>query len=189
MDDLDALLERLVTSIAATLGPLLAPYAGEQVYAVALLTDSDVTTVGLTAHSEEALARLVAALPGEDRDDPGMRTHLRWWPDEWGDGDLGVVPEGGAEPLARVSDALARAADAAPDHARWRSTGRTLLDAALGDARVRARHAEVAPGSAPVLLVTDTDGAAGPTVASLDALDRDHPEPALVAAARAYFSA
>ncbi|MDN7122103.1 DUF4303 domain-containing protein [Nocardioides sp. ChNu-153] len=80
MDDLDALRDRLVTSIVATLGPLLAPYDGERVYAVALLTDSDVSTVGLAAHGEGALARLVAAQSAADRDDEGMRAHLRWWP-------------------------------------------------------------------------------------------------------------
>lgn len=104
-----------------------------------------------------------------------------------------MVPEVGAEPLVRVSDALAHAhdaaLDAAPDAGQWRRVGRALLVDALGDARVRARLAEVAPGSHPVLFVTDTDGAMAPTVASIDALNRDHPDPDLVAAARAHLGA
>ncbi|MDT9593998.1 DUF4303 domain-containing protein [Nocardioides zeae] len=180
--------ERLVAAIVGTLGPTLRRLAGEHLYAVALTTDDDVMTVDLLAHTEEALARLTGGAVDEDGTDGEAAAYLRWWPDEWGASSDDVAPDDGAETLVTLSRALADAGDAAPDHDRWRTRGRDLLDAALGDERVRAALAAHRPVSAPVLFVTTTDGDLARTVASLDALNPDHPRPALVAAARAYLS-
>lgn len=178
MADLDDLRERLVLSLLGTLGPALRARTGERVYAAALTTDSDLVTVDLALHTEEALVRLTAGTPDDDA------AHYRWWPDERASTSDGVVPDDGAETLAALSRALWDASDEAPDHDVWRRTARAALEGALGAARVRAR---LAPHS-PVLFVTDTDGYPERTAASVTALNADHPDPALVDSARAYFA-
>jgi hypothetical protein len=183
-----ALRERIVTSLRATVGPMLRDRAAEHLYALAVTTDSDVVTLRLVAHTEEALAALLAGSEdaAEDAD------HYRWWPDEWGISDEGVTPQDGVEPTTGICRALFEASDALGDdrslHGKWRERARAVLEDALGDPRVRAGVADVNPAWCPVLFVTDTDGDMRPTVRSIDALNDGHPDPALVASARAYFA-
>lgn len=177
----DDLREQLVAGILRDLGPALRALAGERLYVVAVTTDSDVMTARLVAHTDEAWQRLVHRQGATDA--PEHRTFLRWWPDEWD----APADEPAPDDLVAGSRALAAAKDAAPDHDAWREHGRAVLDAALGDRRVRARIARHAPPSTPVLLVTDTDGPMRPTVTSIDRLNVGHPDPGLVAEARAWF--
>lgn len=175
--ELEQLRERIVRSIVATLGPMLAPHAKDRLYVVALTTDSDATTVRLTAHTEEALAELIG-------DDPDADSTYRWWPDEWEIVDDDVVPDDGVAPLVDRSAEVAAAA--AGDGDRWTEQVRVMLDGALGDPRVAARLAEINSGWRPVRFVTDTDGAMDRTVRSIDTLNTaDAP---LAADARAYFA-
>lgn len=177
MADLDDLRERLALSLVGTLGPALRARAGERVYVAALTTDSDLVTVDLALHTEEALAHLTADSPQDHL------AHYRWWPDEWAGTTDDLEPDGGAESLVALSRALWDASDEAPDHDAWRRSAHAVLEGALGDARVRA----VLAGHAPVLFVADTDGGPERTAASVATLNAAHPDPALVAAARTYF--
>ncbi|MFG2088479.1 MULTISPECIES: DUF4303 domain-containing protein [unclassified Spirillospora] len=182
---LSALQERISLSIVSALDPMLGARAAERLYVVALTTDGDVMTVRLTAHTEEALAVLLA--DSGEGDDLDWTEYCRWWPDEWRTGD-GGVPAGDAGSLVTRSRELADAKDAAHDHAQWRTHARAMLVRALGDVRVAAAITAINPGWRPVLFVTDTDGDMRPTVHSIDVLNAGHASPALVTAARAFFS-
>ncbi|MDQ0983016.1 DUF4303 domain-containing protein [Streptomyces sp. V2I9] len=181
--------ERIVMSLCATVGPMLRGRTAEDLYALAITTDSDIVTLRLVAHTEEALQALL--LEGgegaaEDAD------HYRWWPDEWRISDDGVTPENGSESTVDLCKVMfAASGDVSghgPDaHEQWRERARAMLENALGDPRVRARLAEVEPAWRPVLFVTDTDGDMRPTVRSIDVLNAGHPNSALVASAREYF--
>lgn len=175
--DLDALRERLVASLVATVAPMLAPVAHESLYVMALTTDSDCITVRLVAHTEEALDLITG---GEDDPD------VRWWPDEWAIANDDVTPDGGHESTAQIAGSLYEMVDELdPD---WPAAAREVFDAALGDLRVRRAIAGVNPSWDPVLFVTDTDGDLARTVVSLVELNREHPDRHLVDAAVAYFA-
>jgi hypothetical protein len=174
--DLDDLRERIVVSLAGTAAPMLRPLADQALYVVAVTTDSDCITLRLLAHTEEALDLLTG---GEDDPD------TRWWPDEWEVADDDVVPDHGAESTSEISRTLFGTLD--DDDPTWPDRARDLFDSALGDARVREAIAGVNPTWQPVMFVTDTDGDLARTVVSLESLNRDHPNPDLVAAAVAYF--
>ncbi|MET7641378.1 DUF4303 domain-containing protein [Streptomyces sp. NPDC005438] len=178
--EVSELRERLVRSLVATLGPVLSAHRDEELYALALTTDSDVITVRLAAHTEEALASMGVA--PEDLD------HFRWWPDEWGISDEGVVPENGVESLVALSEELFDRHAAFPDHQLWVRQAREVLDQALGDERVRARLSAMNADWHPVLFVVDTDGDPGPTVRGIEVLNPGHPHPERVAAARRHFA-
>ncbi|MFM9368569.1 DUF4303 domain-containing protein [Streptomyces sp. Da 82-17] len=202
---MSALQERIVASLCATVGPLLRGRAAEELYALALTTDSDVVTLRLVAHTEEALAALLAhaGVGAADEGGDDDADHYRWWPDEWaevpGASDDFVTPEGGVESTGDLCDALyaAHASLGERDdededdvlHDAWCARARAVLDGALGDPRVRAALAGINPAWRPVLFVTDTDGDMRETVHSIDTLNSVHPAPApaLVASARSYF--
>ncbi|KUN85284.1 hypothetical protein AQJ66_14075 [Streptomyces bungoensis] len=176
--------ERIVTSVCATLSPMLKAHASEELYALAITTDSDVVTLRLVAHTEEALGTL---LEENDVTADEEADHYRWWPDEWRISDDDVSPENGVESTADISEAMLAASDArADDPYTRRDLARAALEGALGDPRVRAGIAEVNPGWHPVLFVADTDGDTRPTARSIDDLNQGHPDPALIASARGY---
>ncbi|RLK23076.1 uncharacterized protein DUF4303 [Micromonospora sp. M71_S20] len=182
--DMPALHERIVVHICATIGPMLERRATEELYAVALTTDSDVITVRLATHTEEAL-RLLVDVDDEYADD------YRWWPDEWVVADDDGTPEQGVESTAQISrdmfDTHLSLGEDAKAHGEWCERARATLEDALGDRRVRASIAAVNPAWHPVLFVTDTDGDQRPTVRSIDLLNTGHPNPDLVASARSFF--
>ncbi|MFV2116111.1 DUF4303 domain-containing protein [Micromonospora sp. LOL_025] len=182
--DMPALHERIVTSICATIRPMLERRASEELYAVALTTDSDVITVNLLAHTEEALDALVKA-------DDAYADGYRWWPDEWAVADDHGTPGHGVESLVQISrdmfDTHLSLGDDDEAYGEWRVRARATLEAALGDHRVRAGIAVVNSAWHPVLFVTDTDGNAHLTVRSIDLLNAGHPNPDLVASARDFF--
>ncbi|MEU4779683.1 DUF4303 domain-containing protein [Micromonospora sp. NPDC023633] len=182
--DMPALRERIVASVCATIGPMLERRASEELYAVALTTDSDVITVNLLAHTEEALKVLVEA-------DDSYADGYRWWPDEWVVADDDGTPGHGVESMVQISrdmfDTHLSLGDDAEAHGEWCVRARATLEEALGDPRVRASIADVNPAWHPVLFVTDTDGNSHLTVRSIDLLNDDHPNPGLVASARDFF--
>ncbi|MEW2376977.1 DUF4303 domain-containing protein [Micromonospora sp. NPDC047812] len=182
--DMPALHERIVASICATIRPMLERRASEELYAVALTTDSDVITVNLLAHTEEALDALVKA-------DDAYADGYRWWPDEWAVADDQTTPEHGVESMVQISrdmfDTHLSLGDDDEAHDEWCVRARATLEAALGDHRVRASIAGVNSTWHPVLFVTDTDGNAHLTVRSIDLLNDGHPNPDLVASARDFF--
>ncbi|MFI6821304.1 DUF4303 domain-containing protein [Micromonospora sp. NPDC050187] len=182
--DMPALRERIVANICATIGPMLERRASEELYAVALTTDSDVVTVSLMAHTEEALKVLVEA-------DDEYADGYRWWPDEWVVTNDGGTPEHGVESMVQISrdmfdTHLALGGDDGA-HGEWCVRARATLEDALGDHRVRTSIANVNSSWHPVLFVTDTDGNAHLTVRSIDLLNDGHPNPDLVASARDFF--
>jgi len=176
MPDMEELRERIVASLAATAGLMLRPLADQALYVVAVTTDSDCISLRLLAHTEEALA----ALTGRE-DDPDTR----WWPDEWEISDDDITPDDGVESTVQLSRTLYGTLD--EDDPDWPDRARDLFDSALGDPQVRDAIAGVNPDWRPVRFVTDTDGDLARTVASLESLNPDHPNPDLVAAAVAYF--
>lgn len=182
--DMPALRERIVASICATIGPMLEGRASEELYAVALTTDSDVVTVTLLAHTEEALQVLVEA-------DDAYADGYRWWPDEWAVTDDQGAAEPGVESMVQISRDMFDTHDSLGDddeaHGEWCLRARATLEDALGDHRVRASIADINPAWHPVLFVTDTDGNAHLTVRSIDLLNDGHPNPDLVASARDFF--
>ena len=174
--DMDELRERIVASLAATAGPLLRPLADQVLYVMAVTTDSDCITLRLLAHTEEAL---------EERTGGEEDSYVRWWPDEWDISDDGITPDDGVESTGTIGRTLYGTLD--DDDPTWPDRARDLFDSALGDPRVRAAIARVNPAWRPVLFVTDTDGDLARTVACLESLNRDHPNPDLLASAVAYF--
>ncbi|MEH0970131.1 DUF4303 domain-containing protein [Micromonospora sp. CPCC 205546] len=182
--DMPALHERIVANICATIGPTLKRRASEKLYAVALTTDSDVITVNLVTHTEEALDVLTKA-------DDAYADGYRWWPDEWAVADDHGAPEHGVESMTHISrdmyDTHLALGDDHEAHGEWCVRARATLEDALGDPRVRASIADVNPAWHPVLFVTDTDGNAHLTVRSIDLLNDGHPNPDLVASARDFF--
>lgn len=181
--EIDTWRERIVSSVCATLSPMLRARASEELYALAITTDSDVVTLRLVAHTEEALGTLLEEndVTAEDEAD-----HYRWWPDEWRISDDDVSPENRVESTADISDVMFQASAALADDT-WRDRARAALESALGDPHVRTCIAKVNPGWHPVLFVTDTDGDTRPTARSIDDLNQRHPDPALVTSARRYF--
>lgn len=182
--ELRDLYERLVASFVATLGPMLTSHADEDLYALAVTTDSDVITCSLIAHTEQALA----AIPERD-DEP---EYYRWWPDEWSIRDSDVDPESGAETTAELSRVLAELERAATASGTvvgdWHHAARDVLASALGHELVAQTLTNINPTWTPVLFIADTDGDQQPTVESLDLLNADHPRPDLVTAAREFFT-
>ncbi|MBO1029731.1 DUF4303 domain-containing protein [Tessaracoccus sp. SD287] len=182
--ELRDLYERMVACFVATIPPMLASHADEDLYALAVTTDSDVTTCRLLAHTEEALA----AIPEVD-DEP---EYYRWWPDEWSIHDWEVDPESGAETttdLSRDLFDLERTATASGIMVNdWHKAARDILQAALGHELVAQSVTNINPDWAPVLFVADTDGDQQPTLDSIDQLNAEHPDPELVAAARTFFA-
>lgn len=177
---MDALRERLVAALVASLPPLLEPWRGQDLYALALTTDSDVVTVRLAAHTEEQWLDLV----GSEDDAETIRLY-RWWPDEWAVEDDSVLPPG-AETTGDISDALyARHRDQRIE--AWRAAAWRMLVDALGDPRILATVQAIEPAWHPVRFVTDTDGDDRPAAESILALNPGHPRPALVAEAHAFF--
>ncbi|MDI3405554.1 DUF4303 domain-containing protein [Streptomyces cavernicola] len=188
---MSALQERIVASLCATVGPMLRGRASEELYALALTTDSDVVTLRLVAHTEQALTALLENAEDNAEDSAADADYYRWWPDEWADLDDDVTPDDGVESTGDLCEALYEAhASLGEDdalHDEWCLRARAALDGALGDARVLAAVREANPVWRPVLFVTDTDGDMRETVHSIDLLNGAHPDPALVASARAYF--
>lgn len=182
--ELRDLYERMVACFVATIPPMLNSRADENLYALAVTTDSDVTTCTLLAHTEQALA----AIP-EVADEP---EYYRWWPDEWSIHDWEVDPESGAETttdLSRDLFDLERTATASGIVVGdWQKAARDILHAALGHELVAQALTNINPDWAPVLFVADTDGDQQPTIDSLDQLNADHPRPDLVVAARTFFA-
>ena len=169
--------DRLADSLAESIGPMLAEYADQELYALALTTDSDVITVRLMAHTEQELSLV------DDLDEEPV--YYRWWPDEWSLCDDAITP--GHVLSEALYDLERAAAEAGLDHREWVRAARGALHGALGSERVRAAVAAVNPDWHPVLFVTDTDGDMDPTVESLNELNLGHPRPDLVAQARTFF--
>lgn len=177
---MEALQERLVAALVAELTAMLEPRRGQDLYVLALTTDSDVVTVRLAAHTDEQWRALAA---GED-DAETVRLY-RWWPDEWAVEDGVVVPPG-IETTGDISDALYAGYRDQPIDA-WRAAAWRMLVDALGDPRILAAVHAVDPAWHPVRFVTATDGDNRPAAESILTLNPGHPRPALVAEAHAFF--
>ncbi|MGA4668385.1 DUF4303 domain-containing protein [Propionibacteriaceae bacterium Y1923] len=177
--------ERLVACLVATVPPMLEGHADEELYALALVTDSDVITCRLSAQTEQ----LLAAVPDYD-DEP---EYYRWWPEEWSIHDDECDPVSGGESsveLSRVLFELERQATASGMVVGdWRNAAREVLHSALGHEQVAQALTDINPLWAPVLFVMDSDGDQWPTVTSIDELNDDHPRPELVAEVRQYYVA
>lgn len=175
--------ERLVSSIVATLPAMLSGHEGEDLYAVAITTDSDVITCSLLAHTEQCLA----AIP-ELEEEPD---YYRWFPDEWCLRDWEVDPPTGAESTADVSRGLfdlKRSLTAEGTHLRdWKHAATDMLIGALGDESVRQVLGNVNADWSPVLFVTETDGDSELALDSLEQLNGDHPHTSLLASAREFY--
>lgn len=182
--ELRDLYERMVACFVATIPAMLDSHQDEDLYAVAITTDSDVITCGLVAHTEEALA----SVPEVD-DDP---EYYRWWPDEWSIRDWEVDPMAGAETtvdVSRVLFDLERSAMASGIvGGDWHAAAREVLHSALGHELVAQALTNINAAWTPVFYVTDTDGDQRPTLDSIDQLNSDHPRPDLLASARSFFT-
>ena len=182
--ELRDLYERMVDCFVAMIRAMLDSPRDEDLYALAVTTDTDVTTCSLLAHTEQALA----AIPEVD-DEP---EYFRWWPDEWSIHDWEVNPASGSGTTAELSRdllALERAATASGiTVGDWRQGARDIMLAALGHELVAQTVTNINPDWSPVLFIADTDGDQQPTIDSIDQLNAEHPRPDLVAAARAFFT-
>ncbi len=177
---MDDLRERLVAALVASLPPMLEPWRGQDLYVLALTTDSDIITVRLAAHTDEQWR----ALSGGEDDAEIVRLY-RWWPDEWAVEDDVAVPPG-AETTGDICDAMYAGCRDQPIDV-WRAAAWRMLVDALGDPRVLATVQAIEPAWHPVRFVTDTDGDNRPAAQSILTLNAGHPRPALVAEAHAFF--